>query len=559
MKGLIVLKRLIAEIQSRCHQAVIWGAVAENVHTTRLRSLRIVIHPEPPAFAPAEPSLATRIFSFPAVLATLVVVFVFALARSGLADPDIWWHLRNAEYLLDASKWPRVDVHSYTVFGNSWVNPEWLGELPYYVAWRAFGLLGIKLLSILILELIFGGVLYLCWHKSGNIKASAVACYLAVLLGSVSFGPRILLFGYIYLLALLFLLEDFRLRGGGRLWLVPALFCAWINTHGSWAFGLIVLAIFIAGGLVGGTWGRVEATRWSAAELRWLGGCLAASIAALFANPYGYRLVLYPLDLAFHQKLNIAHVAEWSSVDFHNARGKIALLLLVTLLLAALFGRGHWQLYEMGLALLGVYAGITYVRFLFLAGILTAPLIANFLAFLPRYRPEVDRPAWNALIIAGAFTFMAWTFPTGKQLWQSVDREYPSEVLPSLSSLAASDHVLNYYLWGGYLGWRDPQFRDFIDSRVDIFEYAGVLKDYLDLLDLKDPFPILDKYHIRYVLFPPDELLTYALRHDARWKVVFSGQVSILFERVETPAGKAWDAACNPPSCAAGERPATSP
>jgi hypothetical protein len=68
------------------------------------------------------------------------------------------------------------------------------------------------------------------------------------------------------------------------------------------------------------------------------------------------------------------------------------------------------------------------------------------------------------------------------------------------------------------------------------------------------------------VLFPPDEALTYALQHDARWKVVFSGQVSILFERIETPASVAWGAACNAPSCAAmltpsaaGERPATSP
>jgi hypothetical protein len=92
---------------------------------------------------------------------------------------------------------------------------------------------------------------------------------------------------------------------------------------------------------------------------------------------------------------------------------------------------------------------------------------------------------------------------------------------------------------------------------VDVFEYAGVLKDYLDLLNLKDPFPILDKYHIRYVLFPPDELLTYALQHDARWKVVFSGEVSVLFERVETPASNAWGAACNAPSCAATLTPST--
>jgi len=91
--------------------------------------------------------------------------------------------------------------------------------------------------------------------------------------------------------------------------------------------------------------------------------------------------------------------------------------------------------------------------------------------------------------------------------------------------------MLNFFLWGGYLGWKDRNLKVFIDSRVDIFEYAGVLQDYLDLLGLKKAQDILDKHGIRYVLFPLDEHLTYALRHDPGWKVVYSDPVSVLFER----------------------------
>jgi len=71
----------------------------------------------------------------------------------------------------------------------------------------------------------------------------------------------------------------------------------------------------------------------------------------------------------------------------------------------------------------------------------------------------------------------------------------------------------------------------FLDSRVDIFEYSGVLKDYLDLLALNDPAPLLDKYKIRYVLFPRGEPLTYVLQHDAKWKVLYSDKLSVLLER----------------------------
>ena len=91
--------------------------------------------------------------------------------------------------------------------------------------------------------------------------------------------------------------------------------------------------------------------------------------------------------------------------------------------------------------------------------------------------------------------------------------------------------MLNFYLWGGYLNWRDPSVKIFLDSRVDIFEYTGVLRDYLDLLALKQPESLLDKYRIRYVLFPPGEPLTYVLEHDAGWKVLYRDKISVLLER----------------------------
>jgi hypothetical protein len=103
---------------------------------------------------------------------------------------------------------------------------------------------------------------------------------------------------------------------------------------------------------------------------------------------------------------------------------------------------------------------------------------------------------------------------------------------------------LNFYLWGGYLGWHDPEMKDFVDSRVDIFEYAGVLKDYLDLLGVdamqKRPEPILDKYKINYVLFPPSDStnqnlvggsLVYVLEHDPRWKVLYRDKVCVLLRK----------------------------
>jgi hypothetical protein len=50
-------------------------------------------------------------------------------------------------------------------------------------------------------------------------------------------------------------------------------------------------------------------------------------------------------------------------------------------------------------------------------------------------------------------------------------------------------------------------------------------------LGLNDAALLLDKYKIRYVLFPRGEPLTYVLQHDPKWKVLYSDKLSILLEK----------------------------
>jgi hypothetical protein len=482
-------------------------------------------------------------FSFLVVLAMLVISLVFLMENRGIQDPDIWWHLRNAEYLFQHHQLPRQDEFSFTVAGHPWINHEWLAEIPYYLAWRASGLVGIKIFTLAIIEIIFLSLLYLCYRESKNFKASVAACCLSIFLATVSFGPRTVLFGYLYLTILLIILQRFRQKGSGSLWLIPPLFCLWINTHGSWSLGLAAFGITTLAGFAKGTWGRVDAEPWKPAQWKKLVVVGLASVAALFLNPFGSRLVLYPFDLAFRQKLNISHVAEWVSVDFHDSRGKLVLFVLFCLFLGALLRNRRWNLAELGLLLFGLYSGLTYVRFLFLLAIVGAPVIAKLLDFVPPYRPRDDTPVINAFVIALLVGAIVYYWPNPAELDRSVEQMYPAHVIPFLKAHPPAGPMLNFYLWGGYLGWNDRDVKVFVDSRVDIFEYAGVLQDYLDLLSLKQPKPLLDKYHIRYVLFPLAEPLTYVLEHDPEWKVIYKDQLSVMLERTSEDssgtAGKA--------------------
>ncbi|HTD18911.1 MAG TPA: hypothetical protein VK667_05200 [Ktedonobacteraceae bacterium] len=477
-----------------------------------------------------------RAFSFLTMLAFLLVTLEFIMTRGSVVDPDIWWHLRNAEYLFQHHQFPRADMYSFTVEGHPWINHEWLSEIPYYLAWRAGGLSGVDAVMFATISLIFLGLLYLSYMETRHFKAAIVACCFLTFIASVSFGPRTILFGYLYLVLLLVILQRFRQKGNAPLWLIPPLFCLWANTHGSWSLGLIVFSIITAAGFAQGSWGRVDAQRWTPSQMGKLAVTGLASVAALFVNPFGSRLVFYPFDMAFRQKLNISHVAEWVSVDFHDLRGKFVLALLLTLLVTALLRRTRWRLAELGLVLFALYSGLTYVRFLFLLAIVIAPVLTRILEFVPQYRPKADTPLINALVICLMIGSIIHYWPTSAEMQKSISEKYPTQALTYLKAHPPNGPVLNFYLWGGYLAWNDRDLKVFIDSRVDIYEYAGVLKDYLDLLNLSQSKSILDKYKIRYVLFPQpggysESALTYVLEHDSQWKVIYSDATTVLLER----------------------------
>ena len=76
-----------------------------------------------------------------------------------------------------------------------------------------------------------------------------------------------------------------------------------------------VLAVYWICTFVKGKWGFIAAEGGSGEERRWLGWTLAASMLALFANPIGWRLLFYPLDLMFHQSTGLGAVEEWLPPD----------------------------------------------------------------------------------------------------------------------------------------------------------------------------------------------------------------------------------------------------
>lgn len=472
-----------------------------------------------------------RVFSMPVLLCCVLVTVVYLSVPRTFADPDIWWHLRDAEILVKTHHFIRSDLFSYTAAGAPWMNHEWLAELPFYAAWRLGGAAGLHLFTVLIIDGIMLSVFGLAVRRSRNVTLSLVLAVLGTFLATVSFGPRTLLFGWICLLAELAILQISETRPRS-LWLLPLLFAVWVNTHGSWMIGLTVYGIYVAGRAIpletpylvssGLSLGRIKA--YIAAGL--------LSVAALFVNPYGWRLVAYPFNLAFHQKLNISNVQEWQTIDLHTPRGKLALGCMLALAFWQLVRPRKWQLSDLLLVVVGVYSGFTYSRFLFLLAILAVPVIAETLSSERKDGGQrMSRPLLNAAVMIVLASLIVSRARATNRPDPRAGAPIPETFPAALAAVPPGAHVFNDYMWGGRLIWQE-HLPVFVDSRVDIFEYNGTFKDYLDIVHLNRTQELLDQHHIAYVLFETNSPLVYFLKHTGNWSVLAEkNNVTLLARR----------------------------
>lgn len=475
--------------------------------------------------------LAARVFSFPVMCMFFLVVPVFRLSARAIAEPDIWWHLRNARYLLQYHSLPRVDTYSFTAAGSPSLDFEWLSEIPFLLGFKAMGLQGILAVYFTILVLIYTGVYYRACRAGAGCKNATVCTLLGILCEVVSVGPRMLLCGWLCMVGLLMVLDRFRETGKG-LWILPPLFALWINFHGSWIFGVFVLVVTIVSGLVRGEWGLVVARQWSSVEVKKLLLALTASLAALLANPFGYKLVLYPFDLLFRQKDVMQHLEEWQSLRFTGGTGKLALLMIFALPAAAMFSRRRWRLDELILMGFALWASLSHVRFLFFAGLIAVPILAPRLKLFPPYDRKLDKLWLNAGIMAAIVGSLIFFFPSPAELQQQVSEKYPSAALAFMQQRHLGGRIFNNYGWGGYMEWNAPDLKPFIDGRADIFIYNGSFDDHLNAALIENSFEILDKYRIDYALLEPSQPLSYLLQHSPAWRPIYSDKVAVLFERM---------------------------
>ena len=170
---------------------------------------------------------------------------------------------------------------------------------------------------------------------------------------------------------------------------------------------------------------------------------------------------------------------------------------------------------------------------LFVFGILAAPVLSRLLApWWEGYDASRDRPLPNAVLIGAALVTVFWSFPSHQSLSKQAEQQSPVGAVEFIKSHHLSGHMLNEYVYGGYLIWAAPEHPVFVDGRADVFEWTGVLGQFSGWATLQsDPNALLDKYGIAFCLLTPRSPMAQVLPLLHDWHAIYSDNNSVIFAR----------------------------
>jgi hypothetical protein len=472
------------------------------------------------------------IFSFPVMLMGLLTVLAVLTVRERFDDPDMWWHLKMGEVIWTRHSIPVTDIFSYTTGHHAYVPHEWLSQCFIYAAYRFGGYSGLMLWLCVLTSVLLVAGYGLCWLYSQNAKVAFAGALVIWLFATIGLAIRPQMVGYLLLVVELLLIQLGRTRNPRWFWGLSPLFALWVNCHGSFAVGFAIAAVILLCSFFDFRSGLVISSHWDPHVRRTLTWALALGVAALFLNPIGIKQVTYPIDTILHQPIGLSASSEWQPLQFSDGRSFIFLGVIAGILLLTALRCRHLYWHELLLLAMGSWLAASHRRMLFVFGILAAPTLTRLLSDAwEGYSLDRDRPLPNAALIAvsGLIVFLA--FPGRHVLASQVQHQSPVKAVEFMKAHPISGHLLNEYVYGGYLIWAAPEYPVFVDGRADVFEETGILSDYGNWATLQsDPNDLLNKYKIDFCLLSRESPMARVMSL-LKWKTIYSDENSIILVR----------------------------
>lgn len=505
------------------------------------------------ADAPASSTLDARTYLAPVGAAALALL-TCAFALHQLESFDFWWQLRVGQYITELRQVPTTDPFSSTAQGNPYIDSHWLFQVVLWRVYLAGGINGV-ILAVAGVAVLTWGVVAGTVRRADAWGITLLALALGIVAASERYQPRPDLPTLLFLALTHLLVLRYRGGGGRAYLLLPVVHLAWVNSHGLWILGPIVVGAY---GL--GDWLLPKLpvpAGWTAHAMppercRRLGLVLLAMLPLTFVTPQPVPQALYPFTL-FRE---IQGAGDWVAqsvtelgaplADPHWSAATVAFVALACVVLAGCvrFAR-RLDPVAVVLTLAFAYLALTARRNMALFAVVAVPCVARMPGDLLRLR--ADRLQVGVAVLAIVLS-VGVAFGAATNALAARDRSltrfglgllhtsYPGRVGDFLVATHAPGPVWNTPGLGGYLLWRFwPERAVFVDGRWEVYGQE-FMQLYGQTIRSPDAWEhVAQRFHVQAAVIlhrQPDYIpLLRHLYAAPDWVLCYADPVAALFVR----------------------------
>jgi len=478
-----------------------------------------------------------------------VIVFGAICFTYGAAiniDPDFGWHIKLGELTISNGGVFATDPFSYTMPSFLYIDHEWLTNIFLYLFYEYFGNIATALVHVLMLFF----ALFLAFGRVAKKISPKIDAPVSIFFWILAFGVFLTFFGirpqveswllYSVFLSLLLKKEDLFER---YFYLAPFFQIVWTNLHGSFPLPITTLAIFIVAKL------------FKSKKVWWKGlVTLVLCIVATGINPYGFHIWYEVIQSVTDSSLRWT-VVEWKPVFFF-----FNIFYLVSVVLYFFSLKSYLRLFSFELVVLNTFfffQGLASMRHVPIWFLINAPMQLEVLSdfYVKAGKIEFARARFIKLLngfslllfVFFAINFLEQSFSQNKSLREDIF--YPKKALAFLKSNTTPGNIFSDYGWGGYLIWKHPEKKVFIDGRMPSWKWSSnpanesgyAMEEYVNFLngdlDMEKNF---EKYNIDTVLWPSKQTNDISVLNQYILNNFFKKDTSNIFSMTKYMAQKGW-------------------
>lgn len=445
----------------------------------------------------------------------LILLLVLILSLQPSVDLDLGWHLRYGEYFFKTGQVLRDNIISFVWLHYQWVQASWGYDLVVYQLFRHFGFLGLSLTAAFITLITFLILTHPIHRFSPFQFFFLAAIFLSQTYPLYSAGLRSQTSSGIFFALLLVILSGKAVYG------LPFLFLFWANLHGGFSLGLTVAFLFFL---------------FHRDKIFAL--ILGLSFLATFFNPYGWHI--WEETIKHTTSTNLTTVIEWMPLFLFKEKAIAAIAITLLVFVTYKTGREKANRFLFVVVLLFSFLAQAALRFIIPFGIVATYFLAQSINRLGWLRFRWLKLIVSSLILVDIFFFHFFFLLPSPTIFSFSWVDYCAtlgDCSEEITSLMQKDpprgNGFHPYNYGGYLSWRVPMVKTFVDGRMPAWENNGQVppnSDSVRAVTEKTPitFRTLDSsYHFQWAIVPTSSALrSYfdTLVKDNQWQEKLSDE-----------------------------------